>query len=83
MNVSKTLSLAKRLTAFRPVGDLDGALSETLVIDGQTLANLEILENASGEAQVCLTCLKHFIIINAFPFTERLVLDQCESKRIM
>ena len=44
---------ATRLTTFRPAGDLDGALSETLVIDGQTLANLEILENANGEPQVC------------------------------
>ncbi|KAJ1473697.1 DNA mismatch repair protein MutS, partial [Baffinella frigidus] len=36
---------------FRSLGDFDGACAETLVIDGQTLANLEILENGDGGAQ--------------------------------
>jgi len=37
---------------FRTLVDFDGACAARLVIDGQTLANLEVLENSSGGAQV-------------------------------
>ena len=76
INVKKNLSLAKRLTAFRPVGDLDGAFSETLVIDGQTLANLEILENANGDPQVCPPLPSNHSCLEAnTPFESKLCLD--------